>query len=309
MGVDKFRNLILTAREDHNADSPNHKVGGSKIHFDLSGYDVLFWHPDDLQGFREELEKRIRRRQAIIEPSTQESQVPFDETWYQHHRTVASEGLKGAGFLGAMEIRFSLLEKEIKRSPAELLRAADAAQIHTFGWPIGVVLNNNDKCRPHPTVDGIVAEIVPDTSSYDYWAIRKNGDFFLLKSLFEDERDKEAIFVDTRIIRTTEVLMYCGRLYGNLGVTPDRSVAIAVAYSGLRGRVVKSAKPGVWLRRTSAEERIEMRFTTTLQKIESDLISLVEALTADMFQLFDFFKPTPTQYSTLVNNFVNGMII
>jgi len=103
--------------------------------------------------------------------------------------------------------------------------------------------------------------------------------------------------------------MYCGRLYGNLGVTPDRSVAIAVAYSGLRGRVVKSAKPGVWLRRTSAEERIEMRFTTTLQKIESDLISLVEALTADMFQLFDFFKPTPTQYSTLVNNFVNGMII
>ena len=102
--------------------------------------------------------------------------------------------------------------------------------------------------------------------------------------------------------------MYRGRLYGNLGVTPERSVAIAVAYSACeagwkvcQARSVAAQKVG--------KERIEMRFTTTLQKIESDLISLVEALTADMFQLFDFFKPTPTQYSTLVNNFVNGMII
>ena len=47
MGVDKFRNLILTAREDHNQDSNNHLPGGPKIHFDLSGYDILFWHPED----------------------------------------------------------------------------------------------------------------------------------------------------------------------------------------------------------------------------------------------------------------------
>lgn len=42
MGIDKFRNLILTARQDHNQDSPDHQPGGAKIHFDLSGYDVLF---------------------------------------------------------------------------------------------------------------------------------------------------------------------------------------------------------------------------------------------------------------------------
>ena len=39
MGVDKFRNLILTAREDHLSESPNYKLGGPKIYFDLSGYD------------------------------------------------------------------------------------------------------------------------------------------------------------------------------------------------------------------------------------------------------------------------------
>ena len=62
MGLDNFRNLILCAREDHNLESKNHRPGGPKIHFDLAGYDVLFWHPDDLPGFRAELEKRIRRR-------------------------------------------------------------------------------------------------------------------------------------------------------------------------------------------------------------------------------------------------------
>jgi nucleoside 2-deoxyribosyltransferase len=42
MGAGKFRNLVLTAREDHSVDSPNHRPGGSKVHFDLAGYDILF---------------------------------------------------------------------------------------------------------------------------------------------------------------------------------------------------------------------------------------------------------------------------
>ena len=34
MGVDKYHALVLTAREDHNPDSPNYQQGGPKIHFD-----------------------------------------------------------------------------------------------------------------------------------------------------------------------------------------------------------------------------------------------------------------------------------
>lgn len=66
MGLDKFRNLILTAREDHNSDSPNYNKDGPKIHFDLSGYDILFWEQDNLDGFKAELEKRIKRRVATL---------------------------------------------------------------------------------------------------------------------------------------------------------------------------------------------------------------------------------------------------
>ena len=66
MGAGRFTNLILTAREDHNADSPNYVPGGPKIHFDLVGYDILYWSPSRLRDFRQELEKRIRRRQLIL---------------------------------------------------------------------------------------------------------------------------------------------------------------------------------------------------------------------------------------------------
>jgi hypothetical protein len=66
MGVGRLTNLILTAREDHNADSPNHRPEGPKIHFDLIGYDILFWAPNRLDEFRAELEKRIHRRQLLL---------------------------------------------------------------------------------------------------------------------------------------------------------------------------------------------------------------------------------------------------
>jgi hypothetical protein len=66
LGAGRSMHLVLTAREDHQLDSPNHRPGGPKIHFDLSGYDILFWHPDRLGGFRLELAKRIGRRRLLL---------------------------------------------------------------------------------------------------------------------------------------------------------------------------------------------------------------------------------------------------
>src|SRR5688572_12031427 len=48
MGVDKFRNLILTVRRDHFLNDPAYVRGGPKVHFDLGGYDILTWDPTDL---------------------------------------------------------------------------------------------------------------------------------------------------------------------------------------------------------------------------------------------------------------------
>jgi hypothetical protein len=66
MGSGRFTNLILTAREDHSADSPNHHPGGPKVHFDLIGYDILYWAPERLDLFRSELEKRAWRRLRML---------------------------------------------------------------------------------------------------------------------------------------------------------------------------------------------------------------------------------------------------
>jgi len=73
MGIDKFRNLILTVREDHFPESPNFVQGGPKVHFDLGGYDILRWNIGEVDNLREELEKRIGRRLAIIPPKEKET--------------------------------------------------------------------------------------------------------------------------------------------------------------------------------------------------------------------------------------------
>ena len=66
LGIGRFTNLVLMAREDHHPDHPSHRPLGPKVHFDLSGYDILFWSPHRLPGLRSELEKRVRRRQLLL---------------------------------------------------------------------------------------------------------------------------------------------------------------------------------------------------------------------------------------------------
>lgn len=309
MGLDKFRNLILTAREDHNQDSPNYKKEGPKVHFDLSGYDILFWDPKNIAGFREELEKRVRRRLTTL-PTLVSTQVSsWDNEWISKHRDVAFPGLARSGNSGFMEIRMTLLNSALNVAQGELLRAADQAQIHTFGWPIGVVLNRED-AHPTPKTDGIVAEIAgKSASTYDYWAIRKDGAFYLLKSLFEDARGSEQIFFNTRIVRITETLLHCIRLYSGLKAPTDSGVVIGIRHGGLKGRLL-SATQGTFFRPNgkSSEDEVDTEVETTLEKIESDLADLVQRFTQPLFVVFNFFELDRKVLEDIVNNFVKGKI-
>ena len=79
MGLNKLPNLILTAREDHHQDSPNFKRDGPRIHFDLSGYDILLWCPDNLAEFEEKLEKRINHRLTLPSNNTTLPSPPYAE--------------------------------------------------------------------------------------------------------------------------------------------------------------------------------------------------------------------------------------
>lgn len=189
MGVDKFSNLILTAREDHMPDYPDRKPGGPKVHFDLSGYDVLFWKPDDLDAFRIELEKKIRRRQAILAPPISEASSPWGSEWFKERSEEATKGFVEYGKKGFMELKVSPARSKLNIGQRDLLDAASNSVIRTFGWPIGVVMTKPEY-RPRPTSEGIVAKIVPnDRGAYDYWSLRRNGDFYLLRDLWKTPND------------------------------------------------------------------------------------------------------------------------
>lgn len=310
MGVDKFKNLILTARDDHNQDSPKHQPGGPKVHFDLSGYDVLYWNPADIEAFRMELEKRVRRRQAVLARAAPTLVSRWDEEWLEENRAAATAGLKKTELPGFMEIRFALSDPKPNKSQKELLSAAERAQIHTSGWPIGVVLSYGTNFYPKARADGIVAEIVDSqksSESYDYWTIRRNGDFYLLKSLYEDKWRRGSILFDVRILRITETLLYCVRLYTELGVPGTATANIGIRHGGLRDRILSAGGSRLLImdRRTS-EDEVESEIQVPLTIIESNLVGLVKKFAEPLFMLFDFFELSDAIYTELVDKFVAG---
>jgi len=312
MGLDKFRNIILTAREDHNQDSPNYKKGGPKVHFDLGGYDILFWYPDKLNEFKMDLENRIKRRLAIITPNTV-STSHWDEEWIAEHQNLAIAKLTELGKSGFMEIRMSVPDSNLNIPQTELYQVARQSQIRTFGWPIGVFFDNIPEFRPKPKTYGIVAEIVEDMlNRYDYWTIRKDGAFYLLKSLFEDEeRNPEfSIFFNTRIVRITETLLYSARLYSGFNVSTDSRILIGIRHGGLKGRIISYAgnRRSLDNKYISEEDQVYSEVETNIGKIESDLVEIVEKFTQPLFVIFDFFGLDKCILSDIVNNYVDGKV-
>jgi hypothetical protein len=210
---------------------------------------------------------------------------------------------------GSMEILFSLVPPKLNKTQRELDEAARSSEIHTFGWPIGVYLYNVPESKPHPTSEGIVADILTDT--YDYWTIRKSGDFFSLMSFFEDYKDKtNNLFFDTRIIRITESLLYCARLYSFMNVDKSKKVFFSIRHTGLENRVLIAANPSRLIRTIykSIENEIETTINFQLNQIESNLVELVKSITEPLFTLFSFFQLSDEVYEEIINKFVKGQV-
>jgi hypothetical protein len=311
MGVDKFRNLILTARHDHNQDSPDHKPGGPKVHFDLQGYDVLFWTPSKIEDFRIELEKRIRRRQAIMIPAPVAGRSPWDDAWINEQRTAATAGLSKIERTGYMEVRFALAEPKTSKTQQELLAAARDAVIHTTGWPFALVLDR-DEFKPRPKTFGVVADITGTLSPslYDYWALKRNGDFYSLRSFWEDGRVEGKMGFNVRITQVCEVLLYCARLYERLGIENTGSVNIAIRHAGLKGRELVSAggTRHLWGGRRTSEDVVEHEVSIPLAKIESDLVVIVKDFIRPLFTMFEFFELADNVFEDIVDGFVSGEV-
>ncbi len=137
---------------------------------------------------------------ATSQPIVNQEKLLDSEWFIQEHKTALG-GIAKLKFSAFMELRFALLPP-ISKSQIELLNAVRQSEIKTFGWPIAILAENQGKYKARPYGDGIRAEISiggepNDRQSYDYWALRSNGEFYLLQSLFEDMRTKDAIFFDT----------------------------------------------------------------------------------------------------------------
>ncbi|MBF0104551.1 MAG: hypothetical protein HQM16_04405 [Deltaproteobacteria bacterium] len=80
MGLNRNDRLILCCREDHN---PRIRVAkkyktNKEIHFDLAGYGIILWDPDNLPKFTDDLKKEILRR--TVNTITKTQQIPKSKT-------------------------------------------------------------------------------------------------------------------------------------------------------------------------------------------------------------------------------------
>jgi hypothetical protein len=210
--------------------------------------------------------------------------------------------------VGAMEVRMGLHDG-LNKTQIELLNAVRASEIKTFGWPFAVTLENREEYKPRPFGDGIRADIsIKDRNSYDYWAARKNGDFYAMQGYFEDQRDQpNALFFNTRIVRVTEALMFADRFYATLGAAPNAKLSVRVTHRGLAGRTLKSVGNRLLFdMRTSHEQVSETESVIVLSTIHDALVDEVKRICAPMFMLFDFQEFAPAVYENIVRRFENG---
>jgi hypothetical protein len=318
MGLGKKTHLILTARSDHFPGHPTYQQHGKRIHFDLQGYDILRWDPDDFDGFRTALEQRIRRRRALLAPSATAQgasgplHAPLDQEWQARNREAAHAGLQRVGLPGFWETVVAIQPRG-DWPQQQLRRAVEASTIDTFGWPIGVSFEQEGE-RPRPTPGGIVTEIAINSGRhgphYDYWNLQRSGDFYYLRSLFEDSRGKtEELFFNTRIVQVTEMLLFLARLYGQqLEVSGTTFVSIRMTHGGLAGRRFSYIGPPRFMRpnRVCSEPELETDLMTTVDELESRLVENVKELLSPVFTLFNFAEvPDPT-WANIVERFVAG---
>ena len=309
MGLDKYKNIIITVKEDHFPESPNYKKGGHKIHFDLSGYDILFWDPDKLNEFKTKLTDKINRRLSIINPKSMTIEKPlWEESWLENQRAHARENFIKINSTRQMEALISPLTYDLNIPQTELLDIADNSQIQTFGWPVAIVFKNTSELKPIPKTDGIISEVNGTIfgSSYDFTYFKKNGHIFISKSIFEDRNFPNSILPDVRVKRTTELLMYVSRFYTRCKLPENGKIKIIIKYTGLLNNNINFANRGVPspITKVSNENESISEIITTISEIETRLPELVNELLDGLFVLFDFYKPTFDYIKSIVDNFV-----
>ena len=245
--------------------------------------------------------------------SIENSGQPTEEvsSWRDQTRAKALEGVAQSGFSTYVEAFASLSQPRINCPLDELLRVAHSSMIHTFGWPIGIMDLNPGPLKPRPISSGIVNTVIREGESYDFWALRRDGSFYLLQTLFEDsEGATDQLFFNTRIMRTAEMLMYLSGLYKRLNVPENTTVNFILRHVGIAGRYISATRNRHMSRSfgPASEKEIESTITTDLSALDGSLSQDVQNLLNPVFTLFDFFQPGQERYDQIVTDFKQGRL-
>lgn len=238
------------------------------------------------------------------------------EKWFEERFEESIKGLSASGFDLFMEVKM-YPEKLLEKQNRELYDAAKQSTVPTFGWPIGIFLEQRPECKPQPGSDGIKAEIaIKDKEwpheSYDFWAIKKDGALFILKSLFESSRKPGNLFFDTRIIRVTEVFMYAHNLYSKLGLDKDDKIVFEIKHVGIKGLAMGVAGNRLlfsnYKNYSNQNESTSGCIKITMEELDKETPKLVGTVVNPLFEVFDWFKVGEEIIKEIVLNYKNGKI-
>jgi MinD-like ATPase involved in chromosome partitioning or flagellar assembly len=231
----------------------------------------------------------------------------IDQSWLSKHRAAAVQGLQVGKKAGYMEAYHICLEDLPDKSHSELLSAARQAEIHTFGWPIGLVMDGRDDLRPRPTNEGLVAKVDAGTI-YDYWALTKKGDYYTVSSFFEDERTEGRLFFNTQIIRITELVRHAQKLYAALRADPAAKVELHVRHTGLKGRLLSATQNRVmpFERSNLYEDEVQSSVRFQVGADVSEIVLVVKSICEPLFVIFDFAEFGDPVYTQIVTDFIQG---
>lgn len=217
---------------------------------------------------------------------------------------------------GYMEFFSFLPGLDLNAELEQLHDAASTTAIHTFGWPIGLVFTQEEyRPRPYQTDQGrgIKATYESEDGTFDYWSLDTNGDYYILATLFEDERKENRIFFDTRTVRTAETFLRTANMYMALNVSPDQEMECKIEYGGLRGRILAAANPNrlMFEDKACSEDVIQRVYRRPILEFSQpeSLKEIVFDTIKSITEMCDMWVPSKTEViDPIVENFLNGKI-
>lgn len=154
--------------------------------------------------------------------------------------------------------------------------------------------------------------VLTDAAHSDFWQIGRDGNAYLQRGYQEDGPDLQpgTIFdVTLPIWRTGEVLLHAAWLARELGGNTDHKIRFHARYTGLAGRELFSwAKPllhiGLPEQYRARDDSAELKVTTTVGEVETDLGTPVVAALQPLYERFDGF----TAPSGLVTSQIDSLL-